>query len=81
MALGEPSDTRQGGVIPTDVTSLNIPSCAAGSIRGTLVDIPLAPTADNFLNPQDCESTLENPANDVEALLNGFITQTSVPLN
>jgi len=70
-----------GGVTPTDVTSINIPSCATGSIRGTLVGLPLAPIADGFLDPQDCESTLENPANDVEALLNGFITQTSVPLN
>jgi 5'-nucleotidase len=81
--LGWLSDSREvlaeGGITPTDVTSINIPSCATGSIRGTLVDLPLSPTG--FLGPQDCESTLENPADDVEAFRNGFTTQTSVPLN
>ena len=69
----------QGGGPPTDVTSLNIPSCDGGTIRGPRI-VPLAPTNDGFVDPQDCESTLENPANDVEALLNGFITRTSIPL-
>jgi len=71
----------QGGITPSDVQNLNIPSCDGGSIRGTLVGIALAPTAAGFQDPQDCESTLENPVDDVEALNNGFITQSSVPLN
>ena len=71
----------EGGITPTDVQNLNIPSCDGGSIRDTLVGIAMAPTIDGFQDPQDCESTLENPVNDVEALNNGFITQSSVPLN
>lgn len=71
----------EGGITPTDVQNLNIPSCDSGSIRGTLVGIAMAPNAAGFQDPQDCESTLENPVNDVEGLNNGFITQSSVPLN
>jgi 5'-nucleotidase len=78
--LSENRETlTQGGGPPTDMTSINIPSCDGGTIRGTRI-VPLAPTNDGFVDPQDCESSLENPANDVEALLNGFITRTSIPL-
>ncbi len=67
-------------VPPTDVASINIPTCTSGAIRGTLDGLPLAETASGFLDPQDCSSTLEDPQDDVEAFLNGFITRTSVPL-
>ena len=69
-----------GGVTPTDVDNINIPTCSAGSIRGTIVGLPLAESSEGALSPQDCESALENPRDDVEAFLNGFITLGKVPL-
>lgn len=72
----------QAGVAPiVDVDNLNIPTCSAGSaIRGTIVDIPLAPTGAGALDTQNCASMLENPQNDVEAFLNGYISLSKVPL-
>ena len=69
-----------GGAALTDITNLNIPSCNGGSIRGTII-VPLTPIPTGFLDPPNCEATLENPTTDVEALLNGFITLSSVPLD
>ena len=69
------------GTIVAGVDNINVPSCAAGtSIRGTLVDIPLAPNAVGVLDTQDCASTLENPTTDVEGFRNGYITLSRVPL-
>jgi len=66
-----------------DITSINIPSCDQGSIRGAL-EVPLATENPNgylLTGPQDCTSTLENPPNDVEAFFNGYTTITPVPRN
>ncbi len=67
------------GAAPLSITCLNIPSCNEGSIRGTRI-VPMAADLEGATDPQDCESTLENPANDIEALLNGFIAETNIPL-
>ena len=74
-----------GSVPLDDITSVNIPSCdGKGEIRGS-IEVPLATTAEseeNFPNgPQDCESTLEDPTDDVQAFFNGFIAITPVPRN
>ncbi len=66
---------------PAEVTSMNIPSCDKGSIRGILAGVPISSSSDNSVSLQDCESILDNPANDVEALNNGYITQSSIPLD
>jgi len=67
-----------------NITSINIPSCDTGAIRGR-VDVPLATdNPDNeypLLGPQDCESTFENPQNDLEAFFNGYVAVTPVPRN
>ena len=70
----------EGRVGTDEIESLNIPSCTAGEIRG-LREVPLAPTADNAFKPQDCESTLENPADDAEAFINGFSALSPVAAN
>jgi len=67
------------GARPPGVESINIPSCNAGSIRGTIVGLPLAPSIDGALGPQDCESTLEDPDDDVQAFVSGFIPVTTIP--
>ncbi len=73
------------GEVPLDdITSINIPSCdGMGEIRGSL-EVPLATTQseDNFPNgPQNCESMLEDPTDDVQAFFNGYIAITPVPRN
>ena len=68
-------------VVPSDVDNINAPSCSEGTIRGTIVGLPLAEDATGAFEFQDCTSTLEDPADDIEALLNGFITVTKVPLD
>lgn len=73
-----------GDVAVGDITSINIPSCdGKGEIRGSL-EVPLATSQseDNFPNgPQNCESTLEDPTDDVQAFFNGYIAITPVPSN
>jgi 5'-nucleotidase len=60
-----------------EIVNINVPTCLEGSIRG-IVEVPLAATGEGGLDPSDCTSTLENPANDIEALLNGYTTYTVV---
>ena len=67
------------GSMPASVENVNIPSCSSGAIRGTILGAPLAPSPAGALGAQDCASTLENPADDVQALVNGFIPVSSVP--
>lgn len=69
------------GTAPTTADSVNIPTCTAGAIRGTLVGLPLASSAEGAVDPQNCESTLDDPADDVQAFVNGFTTLTTVPLD
>ena len=73
---------RRSNEAPTEITSINIPSCDVGSVRGTrLVPLDTSPVPFGFVDPPDCESTLENPAHDIEALNNGFVSQTLIPLD
>ncbi len=78
------SDNREallpGNTTPVDITNINIPSCATGSVRGTVI-VPLASGMTGIVDPQDCRSTRRNPADDTTALLNGFIPHTLIPLN
>jgi 5'-nucleotidase len=83
--LEENRDALAAGTVSLEnITSINIPSCNAGSIRGR-VDVPLATEnpegVDGPLSPQDCESTFEDPQDDLEAFFNGFVPRTPVPSN
>jgi hypothetical protein len=73
-----------GEVSVENITSINIPSCEAGEIRGAL-EVPLATENPNeWLLPsgaQDCESTVEDPPNDIEAFFNGYTAISPVPRN
>src|SRR5690606_6385213 len=54
---------------PVDfVISINVPSCSAGEVRG-LAEVPLATEVQGFdyTADVDCTSTIENPADDVQA--------------
>jgi 5'-nucleotidase len=73
------------GDVPLDnITSINIPSCTTGAIRGR-AEVPLGTEIPAYivglLDPQDCESELEDPQDDIEAFFNGFVSVTPVPSN
>lgn len=66
-----------------NITSINVPSCDTGEIRGR-VDVRLAtenPDGFDPRGPQDCESTVEDPQDDFQAFFNGFVAVTPVPRN
>jgi len=68
-----------------EITSINIPTCEAGTeIRGT-AQVPLGTEVPDgvgsLLSDQDCGSTLEDPQDDLEAFFFGFIAETPVPSN
>jgi 5'-nucleotidase len=73
-----------GQVSVDTITSINIPSCATGSIRGTL-EVPLGADNPNGYvlggGAQDCESTVESPPNDIEAFFNGYTSVSPVDRN
>lgn len=65
----------------TTLANLNVPTCFTGEVRGVADELPVA-TEGEFLNSADkvnCESTLVDAANDVEAFNNGFATLSDVP--
>lgn len=66
---------------PTSIDSINVPSCDQGEIRGR-VRVPVAqdPQGQNALGDQNCNSTLENPEDDLTAFLNGFVSITEIEL-
>jgi 5'-nucleotidase len=68
---------RNGPALFETVTNINIPTCTAGAIRGTL-KLPLATNGAGILNAQDCTSTATGFTNDIAAFNNGFVTVTSI---
>lgn len=67
------------GTAPVTVTSLNIPTCASGSIRG-VVEVPTAADAGGReLFTSNCESTTPAPTDDIDGFSNGYATFSTVP--
>ncbi len=67
-------DTPAGTVV-----NLNVPSCDAGELRGTL-DVATAATTEGALGmPSDCTSTAEGFTDDITAFQNGYATLAEVP--
>jgi len=65
----------------TTLANLNVPTCLVGEVQGVADDLAVAPEGD-FLNGADkvnCEATLTEFADDVEAFNNGFATLSDVP--
>jgi 5'-nucleotidase len=76
----EHREAIEAGDFPAGVTSMNIPSCDEGEIRG-LVEPELATSVENAIHDQDCTSTTPEAdlKTDIEAFNNGFVTLTPVP--
>lgn len=67
------------GRAPAEVVSLNVPTCTAGKVR-RVVEVPLAATTEGAVGAADCTSTLRDPADDIQAFSNGFVTLTELPV-
>lgn len=59
--------------------NLNVPLCTTGEPRG-VAEVTLSPGNENAVAAQDCASTVAQPADDINAFINGFVTISSVPL-
>lgn len=66
------------GDAPVEVVSINIPSCTEGEVRG-LEEVPVGTDGSQAIVEQDCTSTLEDPADDLEAFNNGFASLSVLP--
>lgn len=70
---------KKGKTVAVILENLNIPTCPAGDVRG-LFETELAPTSEGAITTQNCESTLDNPTNDIEAFNNGYVTLTEIAI-
>ena len=61
------------------IRSMNIPHCVTGEIRGE-VEVTMSTASDGALTDQNCESTIEAPADDITAFNNGFVTLSDLTL-
>jgi 5'-nucleotidase len=59
--------------------NLNVPVCTTGEIRGIAV-VPMSSGTDGAIVAQDCTSTLEDPADDIIAFNNGFVSLSDLTL-
>ena len=72
-----------GEVGVDEITSINIPTCETGEIRGRR-EVPTAfenPNGYVLNGPQDCESDVTDTPNDIEAFFNGFVSITPIARN
>ncbi len=66
------------GTLQTDtVANLNVPTCAAGSVKSQ-IDVPLASTAEGYTETPDCASTATDPTDDIAAYLIGYAPLSEV---
>lgn len=74
-----------GGSASADtVTSFNVPTCTAGTIKADVLEVPLAAAIPDGVDPFTSDCTVEpaqTPADDVAAVAAGYAAQTSVPLD
>jgi 5'-nucleotidase len=59
--------------------NLNVPVCTAGSLRAQ-VEVPMSESGEGAIADQDCTSTLQDPADDITAFNNGFVTLSEVTI-
>lgn len=71
-----------GSIAADQVVSFNIPDCTAGEI-GDLVEVPLGDALPDGVNVFETDCSVDRadvaPETDVDAIVNGFATETLVP--
>jgi len=79
-ALAKSAKAKQQ-VPPTEITSLNVPTCPGSAIRGLYQTTPAPPgTPDSVLSAVNCTSTATTYPNDVAAFNDGWATETPLPI-
>ena len=77
--IEEQRDALLAGEIEPTVINLNFPTCPVGEPRGEVVEVPLATgMGDRSFDEVDCEGEAPVPADDVDALVWGFTSQTEL---
>jgi 5'-nucleotidase len=64
----------------TTIDNLNVPNCPSGKPRGVKA-VQTAPNVDNAIAPVNCSSSITKPTTDIEAFINGWAAQATVPVN
>lgn len=75
----EHRDALLAGEIEPTVIGFNFPTCPVGEPRGEVVEVPLATDmGDRSFDAVDCEGEPPVPADDVDALIFGFTSETEL---
>jgi 5'-nucleotidase len=78
--IAENREALLDGTAPVEVVSYNVPSCEPTSALKALVEVPLATDAEGRdLLTSNCASTATDPADDVDAFINGYPSVAEVP--
>jgi len=78
------SELEAGTVSADTVTSFNVPSCTAGTLKADLLQVPLASAIPEGVSPFTSDCTIEPtspPSDDVTAVAAGYAAETPVPLD
>jgi 5'-nucleotidase len=79
--VGDRQAQLADGEEPVELVSINVPTCATGSVRG-IVEVPLAPeVGGSTFEGTDCAAGTNETSNDVEAFINGYATLTVLPVD
>jgi 5'-nucleotidase len=74
----EHRDALLAGTADLDVTTINSPTCPTGEVRG-VVEVPTAlDRGGRSLTEVDCASTLTDPADDIDAFANGYVSLSTL---
>ncbi len=77
--VDEQREALLAGQVEPTVISFNFPTCPTGEPRGEVVEVPLATgMGDRSFDNVDCEGEAPVPADDVDALVWGFTSQTEL---
>ncbi len=76
--VDEHRDALVAGEVDPLVVNYNVPTCPVGEVRG-IVEVPLAGDAgDRDLTDVDCEGDVPEPADDLDALIFGWASETDL---
>jgi 5'-nucleotidase len=79
--VGDRQARLADGEEPVELVSINVPTCATGSVRG-IVEVPLAAeVGGSTFEGTNCAAGTNETSNDVEAFINGYATLTVLPVD
>lgn len=69
---------RTGRPALEPMTNIDVPTCTAGAIRGTVHVPPATAFNGRPVNPSDCTSTVTIFADDIDAFINGYVAVSTI---